>query len=94
MLICSQPIFERTRVIENNQQLYLEKENKLKLFETSVVSPKETFPLHAIHDVSYRRSSSMYGMLYLHTHKGVRAYMVKEDPSPWMKELKACLLNR
>ncbi|GEN53037.1 hypothetical protein HFA01_12990 [Halobacillus faecis] len=90
-MICSQPIFERTRVIENNQQLYLEKEDKLELFETRVVSPQETFPLHAIHDVSYRKSSSMYGMLYLHTHKGVRAYMVKEDPSPWMNELKAYL---
>ncbi|CDQ21156.1 hypothetical protein SAMN05192559_10661 [Halobacillus karajensis] len=87
-LICSHPVYERTRVIKNNQQHYLEHEEWLELYETQVIAPKETFPLHAIHDVSYKSFSSTYGLLYLHTLKGVRAYTVKEDPAPWMQALK------
>lgn len=90
-LICSHPIFEKTRIIENNQQHYLEHEKSLKLFEGEIVAPNETFLLLDVRDVSYKSFSESYGFLYLHTSQGVRAYMVKEEPKEWMKALKTRL---
>ncbi|SFJ61931.1 hypothetical protein SAMN04487936_10389 [Halobacillus dabanensis] len=92
-MICSHPIFEKTRIIENNQQHYLEHERKLKLFEEEIVAPNETFLLLDVRDVSYKSFSESYGFLYLHTSRGVRAFMVKEEPKEWMEELRTRLSN-
>lgn len=94
LLICSHPVFEKTRVIKNNQQLYLEHEVSLKLYDDEVMAPNERFKMVEVHDVSYKGFSDNYGFLYLHTIKGVRAYMVKEHPAYWMDALKEQLAQR
>ncbi|WP_226576625.1 hypothetical protein [Halobacillus litoralis] len=78
-------------MIENNQQQYLENEENLYLYERKVVAPEETLLLKDIHDLSYKELSGSYGFLYIHTIKGVRAYMVREHPGAWMKAVLACI---
>ncbi|MGP4061905.1 hypothetical protein [Halobacillus litoralis] len=88
-MICSQSVFVKTRVIENNQQHYIEHQETLDLYEDEIVTPTEKFVLKDVHDVSYKGLTGTYGFLYLHTIKGVRTYMVKEHPAEWMESFRA-----
>ncbi|MFZ0369724.1 MAG: hypothetical protein WAM07_08980 [Halobacillus sp.] len=81
----SQPIVWQTRVIKDNQQVYTEEQSTLDLYESEVITPTETYRLKDIFDVSYKPFSDSYGLLYLHTIKGVKTYMVKESPEAWME---------
>lgn len=90
-MICSHPVLQKKRVIENNKQLYIEEERSLDLYEKEVVTPEESLQIKDIHDVSYKTFSDTYGLLYLHTIKGVRTFMVRKSPEVWMKELRVFL---
>ncbi|MYL18332.1 hypothetical protein GLW04_00430 [Halobacillus litoralis] len=83
-MICAHPIIVKTRTIRNNQQVYEEREERLELYEDSVVCPDEILERKDVHDVSYKAFSQGSGFLYLHTIKGVRTFLVKEHPGAWM----------
>ncbi|WP_082234761.1 hypothetical protein [Halobacillus massiliensis] len=87
-MICSQPIVWTIRKIESNQQKYIEKESVIELHEDVVITPSERFPLHEVHDASYRSLSNTLGFFYLHTIRGVFSYRVKDSPNVWISEFK------
>jgi hypothetical protein len=89
-LLCSQPIVWKTRTIQNNQQFYIEEQSSIDLYQNEVVTPFETISIENIFDVSFKEFSNTSGLLYLHTNRGVKTYMVKESPSTWMETFHKC----
>ncbi|WP_079529272.1 hypothetical protein [Halobacillus hunanensis] len=87
-LICSQPVFLTKRVIDHNQQHFIEEEASIELYENAVITPTARFKIEDVHDVSYRNLSGTYGFFYLHTIKGVYPFRVKGSPDVWMEEYK------
>ncbi|RWZ55343.1 hypothetical protein EQV77_11520 [Halobacillus fulvus] len=83
-VICSHTVIVKKRVIERNQQHYVEEEYQLELHPYEVRTPTETIRMEDVHDVSYRGLSETYGFLYLHTIKGVQTFMVREEPTTWI----------
>lgn len=81
----SHPVFWKTRIIKNNQQLFQEEHSYIQLHSKKIVTPSETFQLDQVHDASFKNLNGTYGFLYLHTIKGVKAYMVKESPNDWIQ---------
>lgn len=90
-MIVSQPIIQRKRIIQNNQQHYLEEHLSLELYENQVRTPNENIPIEHLHDVSHRILSESEGFLYLHTNSGVRTFLVNQSPEEWIVEVKKLL---
>ncbi|MCA1056842.1 hypothetical protein LCM10_17905 [Rossellomorea aquimaris] len=78
--ICSQAYMKKERLIEDNQQLTVEKEEYLYLYEDRIVTPKRSFTLPQVLDITKKHLSARYTFLYLHTIEGVLTYIVKSSP--------------
>ncbi|MBA2174616.1 hypothetical protein H0266_06795 [Halobacillus locisalis] len=88
-MIYSQPVIHKKRVIENNRQYYLEEHLSLDLYDDQVLTPTESIDLRDLHDVSYKSFSGDQGLLYLHTNKGVRTFLVQHSPIKWIEAVKS-----
>jgi hypothetical protein len=51
----------------------------MKLFDDFIAVKEEEYPLWTVWDISYRKKGKI-GFLYLHTSKGVRSYLIKDNP--------------
>ncbi|BAB04973.1 hypothetical protein P4637_14530 [Halalkalibacterium halodurans] len=63
----------------------IEETFEMHLFPDQLVTSSETFPLKQILDISYRKSEEDMGYLYLHTTSGVRTFIIKDDPKPFVQ---------
>jgi hypothetical protein len=79
-LICSQAYMKKERMIEDNQQFTVETEEFLYLYRDKIVTPKRSFSLHQVMDVTKKHLSARYIFLYLHTIEGVLTFVVKSSP--------------
>ncbi|PPA69780.1 hypothetical protein [Jeotgalibacillus proteolyticus] len=75
-----------TRKIEWEEQHIIEHTHELQLFENRIVDHANQFPLAEILDISYKSSRQSYGLLYIHTIKGLFPYKVKEHPSAFIEK--------
>lgn len=84
-----QTFIKITRQVSSIEQLFIEEEYDLFLYETKVVSPTQTFQLKDILDVSYRKTpNNKIGTLYLHTTQGVFPFCVRDNPEVFIDALK------
>ncbi|PMC39174.1 hypothetical protein CJ195_04350 [Bacillus sp. UMB0899] len=74
------PYMKVTRVIEDNIQKHREEEHIMKLSTNGIETTCDTFSLDEVLDISYRDISQQLGHLYLHTTKGLYAYVVRVNP--------------
>ncbi|MDF0727388.1 hypothetical protein PY093_11890 [Cytobacillus sp. S13-E01] len=88
-IIATQKYTIVTRVIESNQQKYIEEEKYLYLYLDRIVSTSHHFLLSDVFDMSYKKISAVVGFLYLHTNQGVFSYTVKTNPKPFIYEYKS-----
>jgi hypothetical protein len=79
-LICSQAYMKQERLIEDNQQFTVETEEFLYLYSDKIVTPKRSFTMHQVWDVTKKHLSAHYTFLYLHTIEGVLTFIVKSSP--------------
>ena len=85
MLLCSHAYLIVTRKILNNEQIFEETEEFIKIFEDKLTTATEQFKLRDILDMSYKNSSGKNGFLYLHTTSGVYTYITSDQPDMLMK---------
>ncbi|CAI9390377.1 hypothetical protein BACSP_02805 [Bacillus sp. T2.9-1] len=90
MKIFSLSYFVITRKIDLHIQIE-EEEKTLILWSDRVTSEKHTFPLNAIHDISFKPSPNRYKILYLHTNRGVFSFVVKDNPEEMIRQIKSRL---
>ncbi|MGN7410200.1 MULTISPECIES: hypothetical protein [unclassified Sporosarcina] len=60
----------------------------LSLHENKIVSQHSSYPIHAVHDCSYRPFSDGTCLFYLHTNQGVRSFHVNVDPTFFLKSFR------
>jgi hypothetical protein len=74
-----------TRKISNNEQLFEENEELIKIYEDKLTTATEHFKLSDILDMSYKNFSGKNGFLYLHTTSGVYSYITSNQPDELIK---------
>ena len=77
-----------TRKIDFNEQVIEETQKDLTFDQDKITSAEQIFPLHTIHDISYKQSINKYKMLYLHTNQGVFSFVIKDNPTEWIARIK------
>ncbi|MBO2944291.1 hypothetical protein JJQ72_09960 [Paenibacillus sp. F411] len=83
-----QPYYKVVRRVEATEQIVQEEDRELLMSPQCIESQNRTFNMKDVFDISYRNLGASGGMLYLHTRFGVYSYLVREDPSPFIKEFK------
>ena len=86
--IAVQPYVIIERNITNQRQTCTALRHELILFETKITSHQREYSLQNVYDLSYKIISGEEGFLYLHTNQGVFSYIVRTDPSMFIKEFK------
>ncbi|WP_416149117.1 hypothetical protein ACM26V_23185 [Salipaludibacillus sp. HK11] len=88
-LLASHPYYKVQREINSIQQKNVEYERTLYLYEDKLITKHREFSSEAVFDMSYRElKSGEEGTLFVHTNQGVFTYIVKEDPTPFIKVFK------
>ncbi len=87
-LICSQACMKTERKIEDNEQFTVEKEEFIHLYKDKIVTPTKSFTIKEVMDVTSKPLSAYYTFLYLHTIEGVRTFVVKSSPEPFITHYK------
>lgn len=75
-----------TRKIEWEEQHIMEHSHELLLYENRITDQSNQFFFPEILDVSYKSSIRSYGLLYIHTVRGMYLYKVKEHPGDFIKK--------
>ncbi|MUK88290.1 hypothetical protein GMD78_07795 [Ornithinibacillus sp. L9] len=84
-LIAEQTYFKTERRVSSIEQVNIEHERTLYLYDDRIVSKHREFPIHEVLDVSYRSLGAEGGLLYLHTKSGVFSYTVKSSPKSFVE---------
>jgi hypothetical protein len=79
-VLCSHIYLTVKRRIKNNEQIFEENEEIIKVFEDRITTASEDFKLHDILDISFKNMSGKKGFLYLHTTSGVYSYITNIEP--------------
>ena len=83
-LIAEQPYIKVEREINSTEQLKIERERVLYLYNDKIVTQHRTFPIDDVLDVSYRTFGKEGGLLYIHTVGGLFTYTVKTSPKKFI----------
>jgi len=87
-LIAEQPYIKVQREVSSVEQIKIEHERTIYLYEEKVVTQNRKFPIDEVIDMSYRFIGGDGGLLYLHTTKGVFSYTVKSSPKEFVEAFK------
>ncbi|MBM7579039.1 hypothetical protein [Jeotgalibacillus terrae] len=74
-----------TRKIEWEEQHIIEHESFLHLYPQKLTDDSNEFYFHEILDLSYKESMRSFGLLYVHTTKGLFPYKVRENPISFIR---------
>ncbi len=85
-IISSQEFIMMERIIECNQQLNIEKVKHIHLYENYIQTTNKEFIIEDVLDISFKSSSTDYGILYLHTTQGLFPFHVKTDPTHFIQQ--------
>ncbi|WP_338754515.1 hypothetical protein [Bacillus sp. FJAT-52991] len=88
MLYATQPYIITSRQIERGQQKISQTEEYLHLYQDKVITASHEFQIIEVHDMSFRLLSANYGFFYLHTIRGVFAYVVTSSPHDFIDAYK------
>ncbi|WP_164670509.1 hypothetical protein [Virgibacillus doumboii] len=87
-LIAEHPYFKVQREVSSIEQIDVEYERLIYLYNDRVITKYHEFPLSDVLDMSYRVFGTEGGLLYLHTVKGVYTYTVKSSPKHFIDAFK------
>lgn len=79
-------LFDRS--VQGREQTVTVRRHELRLFETKITFVDGEFPIRHVNDMSSRVISGEERFLYLHTHRGVFSFIVREDPAPFVRAYK------
>ncbi|MFD1064667.1 hypothetical protein [Oceanobacillus locisalsi] len=85
--IAKQPYIKVVREVKVLEQKDTEEQRYMYLYEDKIVTKYREFPLENVMDISYRLTGEK-GMLYLHTLKGVFAYIITSSPEQFIAAFK------
>jgi hypothetical protein len=85
MMLCSHIYIKVHRTIRNNAQIFSEKEQFIKIYEDRVTTATEDFDIKDILDISFKEMSGTRSFLYLHTTRGLFAYVTNIPPTRLIK---------
>ncbi|MFC4558435.1 hypothetical protein ACFO3D_09450 [Virgibacillus kekensis] len=87
-LIAQQPYVKVKREVHSIEQIDIELNRMIYLYDDKVVTQHREFPVTDVLDMSYRQVGGDGGLLYLHTIKGVYTYTVKFSPTKFIEAFK------
>ncbi|MFD1852063.1 hypothetical protein [Oceanobacillus bengalensis] len=87
-LIAEQPYIKVERRVTSIEQVDIEHERTMYLYNEKIITKHREFPIKDILDMSYRLVGVKGGLLYLHTSKGVYSYIVKSSPEHFIQMYK------
>ncbi|GAB3049590.1 hypothetical protein [Virgibacillus ainsalahensis] len=87
-LIAEQPYIKIVREVSSVEQVDIEYQRTLYLYDEKVVTKHREFPIEDVSDMSYRFIGGEGGLLYLHTSNGVYSYTVKSSPDKFVEAFK------
>jgi hypothetical protein len=79
-MLCSHRYLKVNRRIEDNKQIFEEKEQLITMFHDRITTASDTFYLSDILDITFRQMSGRKGFLYLHTNRGVFSFFTNVKP--------------
>jgi hypothetical protein len=80
-LLCSHIYLTVKRKIRDNVQIVEMKEERIRLFSDRITTASDQFLIEEVLDMSYKSFSNKNGFLYLHTSRGVFAFMTAQQPN-------------
>ncbi|SET21647.1 hypothetical protein SAMN05216389_10717 [Oceanobacillus limi] len=93
-IIAEQTYYKMERRISSVDQIDIEHERTLYLYNDRIISKHREFSIQEIMDVSYRKLGQEGGLLYLHTKRGVFSYTVKSSPDNFVERCKEFIKRR
>ncbi len=87
-LIAQQPYVKVERQVNSTEQIDIERERTIYLYDNRVVTKHREFPIQDVFDMSFRQVAGKGGILYLHTSQGVFSYTVKSSPTNFIQLFK------
>ncbi|ASK61873.1 hypothetical protein CFK37_06710 [Virgibacillus phasianinus] len=87
-LIAEQPYTKVQREVNSVEQVKIEHERVLYLYNEKLVTQHREFPIQEVLDVSYRTFGKEGGLLYLHTSGGLFTYTVTASPQKFIDAFK------
>ncbi|MFC4322845.1 hypothetical protein [Litchfieldia salsa] len=84
--ISKQTYIVMERYIEKNRQINKENREVIYLYENMIKTVNKQFALTNVLDISYKSSSTNFGVLYLHTNQGLFSYQLDSDPTDFIKK--------
>ncbi|OMD39064.1 hypothetical protein [Paenibacillus odorifer] len=88
------PYYKIQREIKDGEQRSFPCNRLMYLYKDRIVTRHREFPIKDILDMSYRSMGDTGGMFYLHTSKGVYAYLVECDPESFINTFKEQQMNK
>lgn len=83
-----QPYYRILREVTYNEQRTVISDRDMYLYENRITTKYREFPIHTVHDISFRKIGDEEGILYLHTSAGVYPFTVKDDPGTFIQVFK------
>lgn len=87
-MLCSHSYLRVDRRIVENEQVYEENEQFIRMYHDRVTTDSDIFYLQDILDITFKSMSGMKGFLYLHTTRGVYSYFTLMKPDHLLKVYK------
>ncbi|WP_042221159.1 hypothetical protein [Oceanobacillus manasiensis] len=84
-LLATQTYFKVERKVTSIEQIDIEHERVLTLYDEKITTQNREFLMKDIMDMSYREIGDGGGLLYLHTSQGIYSYTVKESPMAFIE---------
>lgn len=75
-LLAIQPYYKTLREVTSTEQIDIEYERHVYLYEDKVVTEHREFPIDHVIELSYKKTGKI-GLLYIHTTSGLYSYTVK-----------------
>lgn len=79
-MLCSHSYWKVDRKIEDNEQVYEENEQFIRMYHDRITTASDIFHLRDILDITFKNMSGRTGFLYLHTTRGVYSFCTDAKP--------------
>lgn len=87
-LIAVQPYIKVEREVNSIEQVKIEDERNIYLYNDKIVTKHRAFAIQDVLDMSYRQFGGDGGLLYMHTNGGLYSYTVKSSPQKFIEAFK------
>lgn len=84
-MLCSHSYLKVDRKIKDNEQIYEENEELIRVYDDRITTASDIFHIQDILDISFKNMSGKKGFLYLHTTRGVYSYFTNAKPDQLLR---------